>query len=79
MSDLHRWKKQSYLTVRVKVIDTFYAKTPDLSGTSDYPFSPQAKVKILDMKVDRHTIEMDTDLDKPKEKPIDIKTEKSDN
>jgi len=68
MTEIHRWKKKSYLTVKIKVDDTFYAKTPDLSGTSEYPFSPDAKVKIIEMKFDRHTIEMDTDLDKVQSK-----------
>lgn len=45
-----------------------FAKTPDLSGSSEYPFTSDAKVKIMDMKFDRHTIEMDTNLDKPAHK-----------
>jgi len=68
MSDLHRWKKKSYLTVKIRIDDIFFAKTPDLSGSSEYPFTVDAKVKIMDMKVDRHTIETDTNLDKPVQK-----------
>ena len=65
MTDLHKWRKKSYLTVKIKVDDSFSAKTPDLSGSSEYPFTSDAKVKIMEMKVDRHTIEMDTNQDKP--------------
>lgn len=68
MSEMHKWKKKSYLTVKIRVDDTFFAVTPDLSGTSEYPFTHDAKVKIMDMKVDRHTIEMDTNQDKPTQK-----------
>ncbi len=68
MTEIHKWRKKSYLTVKIKVDDTFFAKTPDLSGSSEYPFTIDAKVKIIDMKFDRHTIEMDTDLDKPAHK-----------
>jgi hypothetical protein len=65
MSEMHKWKKTTYLTIKVKVNDTFFAKTPDLRDSSEYPFSTDAKVKIMETKFDRHTIEMDTNLDKP--------------
>lgn len=65
MTEIHKWRKKSYLTVKIKVDDSFFAKTPDLSGSSEYPFTIDAKVKLIDMKFDRHTIEMDTNLDKP--------------
>lgn len=68
MSEMHKWRKKSYLTVKIRVDDSFFAKTPDLSGSSEYPFTSDAKVKIMDMKFDRHTIEMDTNLDKPAHK-----------
>lgn len=65
MTDLHKWRKKSYLTVKVRIDDTFFAKTPDLNGYKEYPFSLDAKIKIMDIRSDRHTIEMDTDQNKP--------------
>ena len=68
MTEIHKLRNKIYLTVKIKVDDSFFAKTPDLSGSSEYPFTIDAKVKIIDMKFDRHTIEMDTNLDKPTHK-----------
>ena len=58
MNDIYKWKKISYLTVKFKIEDWFYAKTPDVE--KNFPFSPNAKFTLLDVLNTRHTVEMES-------------------
>jgi len=72
-NEVKKWKKITYIEAKIEVIDWFYARTPDLRDTENYPFTNNAKYRITNIDGKRSTVE-EIDLEKEKNEEISEET-----